>query len=67
MTIQENKANETTTTNVFINLPGPGRPISSMTGQEQLHGFLCEIYRIPDPDFRLLIRIIGLKWGVRYR
>jgi hypothetical protein len=52
---------------VYINFPGPTRPTEEMNGMERLHGFLCEIDRIPDPDLRLMIRIIGLKWGVRYR
>ena len=33
---------------VYINLPGPEEPAPNMTGGELLHGFLAELYRIPN-------------------
>lgn len=52
---------------VFINLPGPQEPTPGMTGGELLHGFLAEIYRIPNPEMRTYIMGLCNKWNVRYR
>ena len=37
---------------VYINLPGPEEAAPNMTGGELLHGFLAELYRIPNAEFK---------------
>ena len=45
---------------VYINLPGPEDSAPNMTGGELLHGFLAELYRIPNTEFTGAVR---LRWG----
>lgn len=52
---------------VYINLPGPQEPTPGMTGGELLHGFLAEIYRIPNMELKNYIMALCNKWNVRYR
>ena len=52
---------------VHINLPGPEEPTPGMTGGELLHGFLAELYRSPNPEFKNFLSILCSKWNVRYR
>lgn len=52
---------------VYINLPGPGEPGPSMTGGELLHGFLAELYRSGNHEFREYILQLCNKWNVHYR
>ena len=33
---------------VYINLPGPSEPEPGMSGGELLHGFLAELYKLPN-------------------
>ena len=52
---------------VYVNLPGPGEPTPGMTGGELLHGFLAELYRIPNPELKNYLNLMCGKWNVRYR
>ncbi len=52
---------------VYINLPGPEEPMPGMTGGELLHGFLAEIHRNPDPEFKEFVTNLCRKWNVYYR
>jgi hypothetical protein len=52
---------------VYINLPGPEDPLPNMTGGELLHGFLAELYRLPNPEFKEHILSLCNKWNVRFR
>ncbi|MBI2849576.1 MAG: hypothetical protein HYX80_00855 [Chloroflexi bacterium] len=52
---------------VYINLPGPQEPTPGMTGGELLHGFLAEIYRIPNVELHNYVMGLCNKWNVRYR
>ncbi len=52
---------------VYINLPGPEEPSPGMTGGELLHGFLAELYRVPDPGLKNHISFLCSKWNVRFR
>ena len=52
---------------VYINLPGPQEPVPGMTGGELLHGFLAEIYRMPNLEFKNYVMSLCTKWNVRYR
>lgn len=52
---------------VYINLPGPSEPTPGMSGGELLHGFLAELYRVPNPDTKNYIDYLCLRWNVRYR
>ncbi|MFH0846605.1 MAG: hypothetical protein V1894_00905 [Chloroflexota bacterium] len=52
---------------VYINLPGPAEPTPGMSGGELLHGFLAELYRAPNPEFKELLSNLCLKWNVHYR
>lgn len=52
---------------VYINLPGPEEAAPNMTGGELLHGFLAELYRIPNPEFKEHLLSLCNKWNVRFR
>ncbi len=52
---------------VYINLPGPQEPAPGMTGGELLHGFLAELYRSPNPEFKDFLSLLCSKWNVHYR
>ncbi len=52
---------------VFINLPGPPEPNPGMSGGELLHGFLAELYRAPDPQWKNYLATLCIKWNVHYR
>ena len=52
---------------VYINLPGPEEPMPGMTGGELLHGFLADIYKMPDKEMRNTISALCGKWNVHYR
>jgi hypothetical protein len=52
---------------VYINLPGPQDPQSTMSGGELLHGFLAELQRAKDPETTNYISSLCLKWNVHYR
>jgi len=52
---------------VYINLPGPEEPTPGMTGGELLHGFLAELYRSPNPEFKNHLGLLCGKWNVVYR
>ena len=52
---------------VYINLPGPQEPVPGMTGGELLHGFLAEIYRMPNLELKNYVMNLCTKWNVRYR
>lgn len=52
---------------VFVNLPGPQEPTSGMSGGELLHGFLAELYRMPNPDFKAYFNGLCNKWNIIYR
>ncbi|MFH1648037.1 MAG: hypothetical protein ABID71_10250 [Chloroflexota bacterium] len=52
---------------VYINLPGPEEPAPVMTGGELLHGFLAELHRISNPEFREHVNALSSKWNIRYR
>ena len=55
------------TETVFINIPGPAEPTPGMSGGELLHGFLAELYRIPNNEFKEQLHGLCNKWNVRYR
>jgi hypothetical protein len=52
---------------VYINLPGPSDPAPGMTGGELLHGFLAEIYNVPNPETKEFVKHLCSKWNVVYR
>ena len=52
---------------VYINLPGPEEPAPNMTGGELLHGFLAELYRISNTEFKEHLLVLCNKWNVRFR
>jgi hypothetical protein len=52
---------------VYINLPGPDEPAPNMTGGELLHGFLAELHRIGNAEFREYLNSLCNKWNIRYR
>jgi hypothetical protein len=52
---------------VYINLPGPAEPTPGMSGGELLHGFLAEIYRVPNPETKQYIDSLCYRWNVHYR
>lgn len=52
---------------VYINLPGPEEPSPGMTGGELLHGFLAELYRVPNPELKNYVLQLCSKWNVHYR
>ncbi len=52
---------------VYINLPGPEEPTPGMSGGELLHGFLAELYQMPDSEMKNRINLLCAKWNVRYR
>jgi hypothetical protein len=52
---------------VYINLPGPEEAAPNMTGGELLHGFLAELYRIPNAEFKDQLHGLCNKWNVRFR
>ncbi len=52
---------------VYINLPGPEEPTPGMSGGELLHGFLAELYRVPDSGVKNSITLLCSKWNVHYR
>ncbi len=52
---------------VYINLPGPEEPTPGMSGGELLHGFLTELYQVPDSEIKNRINLLCAKWNVRYR
>lgn len=52
---------------VYVNLPGPEEPTPGMTGGELLHGYLVDLYKAPNPDFKNYISLLCAKWNVHYR
>ena len=52
---------------VFINLPGPQEPTPGMSGGELLHGFLAELYRVPNPELKNILLNLCSKWNVHYK
>ncbi len=52
---------------VYINLPGPAEPTPGMTGGELLHGFLVELYKTPNPQFKDFVSGLCNRWNVVYR
>jgi len=52
---------------VYINLPGPEEPNPGMSGGELLHGFLAELYRIPNLEMKNHLNILCSKWNIHYR
>ena len=52
---------------VYINLPGPQEPLPNMTGGELLHGFLAELHRTGDADFKEHMESLCSKWNIRFR
>jgi hypothetical protein len=52
---------------VYINLPGPEEALPNMTGMELMHGFLAELYRIPNTEFKEHLLTLCNKWNIRYR
>jgi hypothetical protein len=52
---------------VWVNLPGPAEPTPGMTGGELLHGFLAELYRPDNLEFRNYVSTLSHKWNVLYR
>lgn len=52
---------------VYINLPGPQEPNPGMSGGELLHGFLAELYRLPDAESRNHVINLCSKWNIHYR
>jgi hypothetical protein len=52
---------------VYINLPGPQEPETTMSGGELLHGFLAELYNAKEPNTKKYVDDLCLKWNVHYR
>ena len=52
---------------VFINLPGPQEPTPGMSGGELLHGFLAELYRVPNAELKNILLGLCSKWNVHYK
>jgi hypothetical protein len=52
---------------VYVNLPGPDDSSPHMTGNELLHGFLAELYRYPNAEFKEHLLTLCNKWNIRYR
>ena len=52
---------------VYINLPGPAEPLAAMSGGDLLHGFLAELYRLPNPEAKNHVMQLCEKWNVHYR
>jgi hypothetical protein len=52
---------------VYINLPGPQEPLPNMTGGELLHGFLADLHKPADTNFREHIDALCSKWNIRFR
>ena len=52
---------------VYINLPGPEEANPGMSGGELLHGFLAELYQVPDPQVKNYINVLCSKWNIHYR
>ena len=52
---------------VYINLPGPGNPDPGMSGGELLHGFLAELYRVPNAELKNILLGLCSKWNVHYK
>ncbi len=52
---------------VYVNLPGPEFSSPNMTGNELLHGFLAELYRVPSQEFKEHLMSLCNKWNIRYR
>lgn len=52
---------------VYVNLPGPSEPTPGMSGGELLHGFLAEVYRVPNANTKSYVDSLCLRWNVRYR
>ena len=52
---------------VYVNLPGPEEPTPGMSGGELLHGFLAELYRVPNPELKNYLNLLCSKWNVHYR
>jgi len=46
---------------------GPEEAAPNMTGGELLHGFLAELYRIPNAEFKEHLLSLCNKWNVRFR
>jgi DNA-binding transcriptional MerR regulator len=54
------------TSNV-INVSGPGEPVSGMSDQELLHGFLTDLYQNASPVTKAWVDELCLKWNIRFR
>lgn len=52
---------------VYINLPGPDEPSPGMSGSELLHGFLAELYQVPNPEMKNYLNNVCSKWNIHYR
>lgn len=52
---------------VYVNLPGPGEPNPGMSGGELLHGFLVELYQVPNPELKSYINLACSRWNIHYR
>lgn len=52
---------------VYINLPGPEEPTPGMSGGELLHGFLAELHRSSNPEFKNFLGHLSGKWNVQFR
>ncbi len=52
---------------VYINIPGPEDSTPQMNGNELLHGFLAELYRYPNSEFKEHLLMLCNKWNIRYR
>jgi uncharacterized ferredoxin-like protein len=52
---------------IYIDFPSLGRPNDEMSETERLKWFIRDASVIPDKKVRQALRIIGLKWGIKFR
>ena len=52
---------------VYVNLPAPKEPTQGMTGTDLLQGFLGELERVENPEFKKFLNAACMKWNIRYR
>ena len=52
---------------VYINVPGPAEAAPGMSGGELLHGFLTEVYRGGNAEFKEFVNNLCMKWNVHFR
>ncbi|OGO21278.1 MAG: hypothetical protein A2144_02685 [Chloroflexi bacterium RBG_16_50_9] len=55
------------TETVYINLPGPAEPTPGMSGGELLHGFLADLYGVPNAEIKNFVTLLCSKWNVHFR